>query len=259
MKKSLYVILSCLSIIISFEYCLPMMEMEVDGGLEDEGKDIAGALGYDQVPDLKKILADLEDAALSQAHEAPTISAFFASGVSYVIDPSVLAAKLAAQVSGNFHEVVPGRLYRSGQPTTKDLETYIIQYSIKTIINLRGRNPEAQWWVEEKKVADARGVELYNLAMDAHVLTPKEKLIQLFEIFDKAREPILIHCRAGSDRTGEAVALWLMDKAKKNNKEALAALIAWYGHNAWMFPKKRELIEHWQGRESLARRSIPVN
>jgi protein tyrosine/serine phosphatase len=52
----------------------------------------------------------------------------------------------ALHLTGNFHSVVAGALYRSAQPTTFDIARYQKTYGIKTIINLRGENRGSSWY-----------------------------------------------------------------------------------------------------------------
>ena len=60
--------------------------------------------------------------------------------------------------------------------------------------------------------------------------------------------PILIHCRAGADRTGEASAIYLMEYMDASREEALAALSFDYWHVEMFKPAKRYFIrEVWQG------------
>ena len=37
-------------------------------------------------------------------------------------------------------------LYRSPQPTPEQLDIWLTQYSIQTVINLRGFHPSEEWW-----------------------------------------------------------------------------------------------------------------
>src|SRR4051794_8668165 len=42
----------------------------------------------------------------------------------------------------NFHAVVPGAAYRSGQMTSEELGSRIHELGIRTVVNLRGEHPE---------------------------------------------------------------------------------------------------------------------
>lgn len=164
----------------------------------------------------------------------------------------------------NFHTVEEGVFYRSAHLSGETLEQRIKQYGIKTVINLRGANPKEQWWLDEKAVTDRNNVRLCDIAISAGTLTSKEKLSEILNEFDHAPRPILVHCRAGVDRTGEISALWMLDKMKKSNNEALEQLSLWHKHNPLMYPAKRFLIEiwrpdAWQDRTRFASQYDPKN
>jgi hypothetical protein len=46
---------------------------------------------------------------------------------------------------GNFHTITYGEAYRSAQLDRDELVYYIKKYNIKSIVNLRGKNPEIPW------------------------------------------------------------------------------------------------------------------
>lgn len=85
--------------------------------------------------------------------------------------------------------------------------------------------------------------------MSATAMTPKWILQEMLQIFDTAQLPIMIHCQGGADRTGEAAAIWIMEKMAGSKKDALAALSWRYGHIAC--PNKDALIKAWGGRKWL--------
>lgn len=111
---------------------------------------------------------------------------------------------------GNFHEVVPQRVYRSGQPSEQQLRTWIGRYGLKTIVSLRGTTaPMAE---EEETVAASMGVDMVFLSLGAHTLMPSAELVRLIEVLQTAPKPMLLHCLHGVDRAGTASALaaWLV-------------------------------------------------
>jgi len=143
----------------------------------------------------------------------------------------------------NLHEVIPGELYRSSQLPPSHLELIVKSYGIKTIVNLSGYEPH--YWVsqEEKRICDQYGVVLFNLKTHALILTPVEQVENMLAISLAAPLPILVHCFAGSDRTGEMGALYLLSKGK-STQEALEQLTPEYGHKRWLFPYKSYLIDN---------------
>lgn len=148
-------------------------------------------------------------------------------------------------VYDNFHTVIEGKLYRSGQIPPARLTAYLQKFNIKTIINLRS-------WAE--RVACSRGEEEAAAKADAKVLyapmsagraSTTEEHAELFKQFDAATEPILIHCSQGINRTGEACALYLIKKNGAPNEEALKQFDAKYGYKKESRPEKYEMIRLW--------------
>jgi protein tyrosine phosphatase (PTP) superfamily phosphohydrolase (DUF442 family) len=159
----------------------------------------------------------------------------------------------------NFHIVQDGVLYRSAQLSSDALDEYIKQYHIKTIINLRGKHPDQKWWKKEKATAARNNVALFDIPTSAETLTSKENLRAILDVFDHAPRPILVHCLAGADRTGEAAALWVLDQMKGSTADALAELSPRYRHSALKYPAKDFLIKIWRGRDWFYNEYNPKN
>jgi protein tyrosine/serine phosphatase len=161
------------------------------------------------------------------------------------------------QTFDNFAVVEPGKLYRSKQLDAKRFDFYIKKYGIKTIVNLRGENPNKKWWQQEKMVTQKNNIKFYNIPMNANKLPKKENVIKLLDIYDKAPTPILIHCQAGANRTGEAAALWKLYKQKESKQKALEQLNIKYGHLKSRNNAKDFFISIWQGRDWLEKHYDP--
>jgi protein tyrosine/serine phosphatase len=134
------------------------------------------------------------------------------------------------RVSGNFHAVVPGQFYRSGQPTAAQIEDYAKRYDIKTIVNLRGAS-DSSWYHQEIKASKALGIDHLDFKMAADERLTVNRMEQLVTLLKDAPKPILIHCLAGADRSGLASVIYLQQIAKTNNETAEEQL--WpvlYGH-----------------------------
>jgi protein tyrosine/serine phosphatase len=148
----------------------------------------------------------------------------------------------------NFHEIDPGKYYRSAQPKASKLEKYIQKYNIKTVINLRGKSAGEDWYDQEVEVLQKYQVPLISIAMNAERLPHRQDLLKLLEAFESAERPILLHCQAGVDRTGEASAIYQMLYMGKTQKEAMKMLSFYYGHIESLYPAKSYFIEKvWQG------------
>ena len=152
----------------------------------------------------------------------------------------------------NFYVVEDRKLYRCAQLPHDVLNNYMKQFGIKTVVCLRGEHPEEDWWRREKAVVERRGGKFFSISMNAGNMTSKSKLIKLLDIYDSAPRPILIHCRAGADRTGEAAALWVLEQQKKSYSEAAKQLaFIPYHHRQTAYPAKDYLIKIWRGRKWL--------
>jgi protein tyrosine phosphatase (PTP) superfamily phosphohydrolase (DUF442 family) len=157
------------------------------------------------------------------------------------------------RLSKNFYVIDEGKLYRSAQLTGEEFDEAISEYGVKTIVNLRGAYPNEEWYVEERAVAEKRGVELVDLSMRANRLPHRKDLVTLLDTYRDAKKPILIHCRAGADRTGEAAAIYLLEYMGATKEQALEALTFEYWHVELFNPAKRYFIDEIYKGEAWAR------
>jgi tyrosine-protein phosphatase SIW14 len=134
----------------------------------------------------------------------------------------------------NFRVVRPGVLYRSGQLTREGLERLIHDHGIRTVIALRDSYPAGKpppdWDEEEYCLKE----ELYY-----YRLLPKswwlndgsapatENVDEFLKILDDPKHyPILVHCMAGTHRTGAYCAIYRMEFEHWTNAEAMTELRA---------------------------------
>jgi len=138
---------------------------------------------------------------------------------------------LAALQSGdNFHTVVPGELYRSAQPTAALIAEYQENYSIKTIINLRGDNTGSDWYDAEVDEAKKLGIAHVDFRMSSRRMMTADQFSQIIDVLQKAEKPVLIHCNSGSDRSGLVAALYVAAIAKLGEEAAESQISFRYGH-----------------------------
>lgn len=136
----------------------------------------------------------------------------------------------AIQLLGNFHEVVAGQLYRSNQPSNEQLVRYTKDHGIRTVINLRGANESKAWYRDEVETARELGLNHIDFGMSASRELDMNRVNELVAIMRDAPKPILIHCKAGADRTGLATALYLSRVAKLDEEQAESQLSFRFGH-----------------------------
>jgi protein tyrosine phosphatase (PTP) superfamily phosphohydrolase (DUF442 family) len=111
-------------------------------------------------------------------------------------------------INANFREVVPNKVYRSGQPSPNHLRKWVTKYGIKTVINLRGSSEKEI--EQEQLTADELGVKFVSIYLSGKRLATTSELADLIDALENAETPVLLHCRSGIDRSGMAGALAAM-------------------------------------------------
>lgn len=104
--------------------------------------------------------------------------------------------------SGNYGSVVPARVFRSAQPSSMSLAKVVKRDGIKTVLNLRGSNPDEEWYRAEKDATLSAGATQIDFPMSSDQWLSHEQVRALLEILDTSEYPILIHCEWGAERTG---------------------------------------------------------
>jgi protein tyrosine phosphatase (PTP) superfamily phosphohydrolase (DUF442 family) len=130
----------------------------------------------------------------------------------------------------NFHTVVAGDVYRSGQPTASDLRQLARSYGVRTVINLRGETQD-EWYYEEHEVGRDLGVRVVDVGLWARQSPEVEQFRLLVNTLADARGAVLVHCNSGGDRSGLAAALALLLRTDASVTTAREQLSVYYGHN----------------------------
>lgn len=167
------------------------------------------------------------------------------------------------QLSGNFHTVIPGELYRSAQPTAGQIESYAQNYGIRTIVNLRGASKDASWYKDEISTAQRLGIKHIDFRMVASRGLTAEQADQLVALLRDAPKPILIHCQGGADRTGLASVIYSQRIAGLPVEKAERQLSLFFGHiglprvsRAYAMDQTWEMLERHYGLSD--RDSVPT-
>jgi len=120
------------------------------------------------------------------------------------------------------------------------------EHGIRTIVNLRGENEQDAWYRNERAAAEKAGVTLVDIRMSAGQLPSRDALLLLYDTFQTAEYPILIHCQSGADRTGAASAIWRMVVRGDTREAARVELSLVYGHFEARHPEMDQLVEMFQ-------------
>jgi len=106
------------------------------------------------------------------------------------------------QATYNFGTVQPGRIYRSGQMPPAVLARTLADYRIKSVLNLRGPNPNLPWYPPERETTLRAGATQIDIPMSSCVWMSRVQLCTIIDALESADYPLLIHCAWGSERTG---------------------------------------------------------
>lgn len=155
------------------------------------------------------------------------------TGLGVALGAAAMAGYLGyLQSIGNFHAVVEGEVYRSGQLSADALAVVQGQYGIRGILNLRGAYPGEDWYDAEVAEAARLGIAHVDFEMNASVEVGPDQARELIALMRDMPKPLLVHCRHGSDRTGLAMSLYMAAIRGADEATAEGQLSLWFGHFA---------------------------
>lgn len=124
-------------------------------------------------------------------------------------------------------------IYRSAQLKPPALEKLIKEKNIDVVLNLRGSSHES-WYQDEKALCSRLGIKYYAYGFSVNRPPDKKRFLNLLDVLDyvkKHNSKLLIHCKAGADRTGMMSAVIQIYLYNFSVEEAASkSLNLWYGH-----------------------------
>lgn len=145
-----------------------------------------------------------------------------------------------------FHTVVEGQVYRSGKLTPAAMERVVRRHGIRTVVDLGAYEPGTPGDQRQARTAQALGVDRvrFNLVGDA-TGNPNYYVEALRIMRDPARWPVLVHCGAGTERTGCVTILYREIEQGWDEERAFAEADD-IGHSPTRNPKLRQVLEQWR-------------
>lgn len=151
----------------------------------------------------------------------------------------------------NFAVVEAGKVYRSGQLTPAAFRKVVEERGIKTIIDLGSGKDHPEVEKLNAAVAKSLGVRRYVAALEGDSRgNPNWYVWALRIAMDPANQPVLVHCGAGSERTGCIVTLYNNIQHGTSISEGYQ-LASNYGHDPDKNPHLRQTLESYG--ESIVR------
>jgi len=137
-------------------------------------------------------------------------------------------------------EVVPGKLYRSGQLTVDGFRDAVERYGIKSVVNLQDEFPDPRIRngylnkseTGEQEMCRQLGLRYFHVMPD---LIPPDRprphrpkaVDDMLSLYDREDlYPMLVHCKAGLHRTGVLLAVFRMEYQNWPREEAYRELKA---------------------------------
>ena len=130
---------------------------------------------------------------------------FLAAAIIAVVALSSFAqAEIRYEELPNFHRV-NSQLYRGAQPKAGGISK-LAALGIKTIVNLRGPDDETR---AEARAAEAAGLRYFNIPMAGTSKPTNEQMNRALAVINAPEnQPVFVHCKRGSDRTGTVIACY---------------------------------------------------
>ena len=128
----------------------------------------------------------------------------------------------------NLHQI-SDEMWRSNQPSPKQIREHAEQRGIKTIINLRGESPKG-YYLLEKEACEQSGITLVDYQMFSRDTPTVEKVRGARELFDSIAYPALMHCKSGADRAGIMSVLYMHFRQGLEIEDAIEQLSFKYLH-----------------------------
>ncbi len=131
----------------------------------------------------------------------------------------------------NFHRIAPG-VFRSAQPSPRQLRRWHARYGIRTVLNIRAPAPHEPHYRLQQEVCDALGmIHLPLHGFGSRDLPRRADLLAAIATLRELEGPLLIHCKSGADRAGFISVLYLHLFAHVPIAQAGRQLRLWpFGH-----------------------------
>ena len=152
-------------------------------------------------------------------------------------------AQVAAQSKNlpNLYKVNEN-LYRGGQPTEAGIKE-LKRMGVKTVIDLRDDDDRAR---REGEWTRSAGLRFINIPLSNWFGPKTTDIDAILKQIDLAEnQPVFVHCKRGSDRTGTVIAVYRITHDRKTGKEANDEAKK-FGFGWWQFWMKDYINDYYR-------------
>ena len=135
---------------------------------------------------------------------------------------------LVRLVYANRFSLAEGRLWRSGQPSPRQIARFAAAGG-RTVVNLRGGREHGSWPLE-REACERHGLRLVDFVLRSREAPGRDTILQAKAHFEAIAYPALVHCKSGADRAGLYAALFLILQEGADVARARRELSLRYGH-----------------------------
>ena len=128
----------------------------------------------------------------------------------------------------NLHQISP-EMWRSNQPSPRQVQAHARARGIRTILNLRGPSTQGYYLLEQEACAQS-GIDLVDFQVFSRDPPTREAIFAARDLFERIEYPALMHCKSGADRAGIMSVLYKLLRERVPFAEARAQLSGKYLH-----------------------------
>lgn len=128
----------------------------------------------------------------------------------------------------NLHQISP-EMWRSNQPSPRQIAAHAKERGIRTILNLRGPSTQGYYLLEKESCAKA-GIGLVDFQVFSRDPPTREAIFAARDLFERIEYPALMHCKSGADRAGIMAVLYKLLRERVPFAEAVDQLSGKYLH-----------------------------
>jgi protein tyrosine phosphatase (PTP) superfamily phosphohydrolase (DUF442 family) len=139
----------------------------------------------------------------------------------------------------NFGVVEQGMLYRCARLSEAQAEPTMRKYNIRTVVSLINDNDHPASAKPMAEAMEKLGIERHIFSMNGNGLSTPERYADAIEAIHRSHQagkPVLVHCKAGAQRTGGVIATYELLVRGVSVEKAMQQLLA-YGHDPDDNPK----------------------